>query len=198
MLENARSRRWCRLRRPGFPGFSSPWREVHTGTTRPWGADCAAKMQTLAAVRRNVRLEAISPEISRFDLVIVIGSTQGADVSFFLVGVENIGKRGAHRRGEQYRRRFNRERCVRGERQADIGRLAGQKLQECEHAPMPLLVAPTLANASAQAVHLPGIIDAEPLGSIVVDREQNPRLELQMPERPEVGHRGDAELPDMS
>ena len=69
-------------------------------------------------------------------------------------------------RGEQYRRRFNRERCVRGERQADMGRLAGQKLQECEHAPMPLLVAPTLANASAQAVHLPRIIDTEPLGSI--------------------------------
>ena len=31
---------------------------------------------------------------------------------------------------------------------------------------MPLLVAPTLANASAQAVHLPRIIDTEPLGSI--------------------------------
>lgn len=62
---------------------------------------------------------------------------------------------------------------------------------------MPLLVAPTLANASAQAMQLPSIIDCETLRCTIVDREENPRLELQMPERPEIGHRGDAELPDM-
>ena len=42
------------------------------------------------------------------------------------------------------------------------------------------------------------VVDIEAHRGVVVDGEQNPSLEFQMPERPEVGHCGHPELPDVT